>query len=261
MTDSKNKPVVLCFSGLDPTGGAGIQADIEAISAQHAHVASIITALTIQDTRNVYGFEPVNAELIKKQADAIFNDMSISAIKIGMLGSIEVTEAVHSIIKKHPHIPVIFDPVLAAGGGSELASEDLITVIKNLIIPFSFLLTPNTIEARKLTNENDLNKAADILLSLGTKNILLTGTHAETRHVNHKLFYNKSEIKEFSYSRLNAEYHGSGCTLTASLAALISHQQKIEMATQHALDYCHETLIHANQLGQGQLIPQRNITL
>jgi len=259
MTEPHLKPVVLCFSGLDPSGGAGIQADIEAISAQHAHATSIITALTVQDTTNVYEFKSVNADLISKQAEAIFNDFNISTIKIGMLGDIKVVEAIHNILIKHPDIPVIFDPILAAGGGTNLVNKEIVNAINKLILPCCFIITPNIIEAQKLTNETDLNNAAEKLLNYGTKNILITGTHADTRQVEHKLFGNDSSVKIFSYSRLKNKYHGSGCTLTASIAALIAHQQTIEMATHHALDYCYETLVHANKLGQGQLIPQRKL--
>jgi len=259
MPGSQNKPVVLCFSGLDPTGGAGIQADIEAIIAHHAHPASIITTLTVQDTHNVYDFEIVKPALIIKQAETILNDMNIAAIKIGMLGSAEVAKAIHYILKKHPDIPVIFDPILAAGGGTELASEELIETIVEFIVPLCFMITPNTHEAQKLTHNSNLDKAAEKLLSHGAKNILITGTHADTKRVEHKLFSNDSFLKTYYYSRLEKEYHGSGCTLAASIAGLIAHKQGLEMAIHHALDYCYETLVHANQIGQGQLIPQRKL--
>ena len=259
MPGPQHKPVVLCFSGLDPTGGAGIQADIEAINAHHAHPTSIITALTIQDTHNVHDFEIVNPALIIKQAEAILNDIHVSAIKIGMLGSAEVAKAIHFILRKHPHIPVIFDPILAAGGGTELASEDLIESIVEYIAPFCFMMTPNTHEAEKLTHNSKLDKAAEKLLSYGAKNILITGTHADTKKVEHKLFSKNSSLKTYYYSRLDNEYHGSGCTLAASIASLIAHGQGLEMAIHHALDYCYETLVHANQIGQGQLIPQRKL--
>jgi hydroxymethylpyrimidine/phosphomethylpyrimidine kinase len=257
MPPPKNKPVVLCFSGLDPTGGAGIQADIEAIASHHAHAASIITALTVQDTHNVYAVEPVNAQLITEQADTVLDDIEVSAIKIGMLSSTNIALAIHHIIKKHPHIPVIFDPVLAAGGGTELADTELIHAIIELIVPLCFIITPNTLEAQKLTHENKPNKAAQKLLNHGAKNVLITGTHAPTQQVEHKLFYNHALLNTYYYSRLENEYHGSGCTLTASIAALIAHQQKTEMAIQHALDYSYASLVHANKLGSGQLIPQR----
>ena len=253
------KPVVLCFSGLDPTGGAGIQADIEAIHAQHAHAASIVTALTIQDTHNVHGFETVNAALIEKQAETVLNDMNISAIKIGMLGSCEIILAVHRILKTHPDIPVIFDPVLASGGGTKLSNNELIHAMLELIVPFCLIMTPNTLEAQKLSHENDLDKAADTLLNHGAKNILITGTHADTQNIEHKLYCNDSLLSAYYYSRLENEYHGSGCTLAASIAAQIAYHQDIKSAVPHALDYCYETLIHANPLGQGQLIPHRQL--
>ena len=114
-----SKPVVLCFSGLDPTGGAGIQADIEAINSQGCHAAAVITALTVQDTHNVHHFECVESQLILRQARAVLHDMNISAIKIGMLGSAAIADVIHCILREHPLIPVILDPVLAAGGGSQ----------------------------------------------------------------------------------------------------------------------------------------------
>jgi hydroxymethylpyrimidine/phosphomethylpyrimidine kinase len=259
MPDYKTKPVVLCFSGLDPTGGAGIQADIEAINAQHAHAASIITTLTIQDTHNVHDFESVAANLITKQAEAVLNDIHISAIKIGMLADISVVKAVHNILKRHPDIPVVFDPILAAGGGTDTSNQELIDVIIELIVPFCFMLTPNIMEAQKLTGKKDLDKAAEKLLNHGAQNVLITGTHADTKQIEHKLFYNNSLLKSYYYSRLDNEYHGSGCTLAASIAALIAHKQEVGTAIHQALDYCYETLVHANQLGTGQLIPQRKL--
>jgi len=257
MVELNSKPVVLCFSGLDPTGGAGIQADIETINALHAHTASIVTTLTVQDTHNVHDFEAVSASMITKQAEAVLNDINISAIKIGMLSSIETIIAIHNILKSQHNIPVIFDPILAAGGGKDLSSQKLIHAIIELIVPFCFIITPNTMEAQKLTNKTDLDKAAEKLLNHGAKNVLITGTHADTQQVEHKLFYNNSPLKTYYYSRLENEYHGSGCTLAASIAALLAHQQEIEFVIPHALDYCYETLVHANKLGQGQLIPHR----
>lgn len=259
MSQYKSKPIVLCFSGLDPSGGAGIQADIEAISAQQAHASVIATALTVQDTHNIHGVEPVDGELITRQADAIFNDFNISVIKIGLLNDIKTTTAIHHILKKHSHIPVVFDPILAAGGGTELASKELIDAFIELIIPLCFIITPNILEAQKLSREKNIDRAAEKLFSHGAKNILITGTHADTQHVSHKLFYNESFTKTYDYSRLKNEYHGSGCTLTASIAALLGHQQKTEIAVHNALDYCYETLVHASKLGQGQYIPQRNL--
>lgn len=253
-----NKPIVLCFSGLDPTGGAGIQADIEAISAHDAHATPIVTALTIQDTHNVQHYESVSDDILIQQAHAVLNDMKISAIKIGMLGDIKIAEAIHHIIKDYPDIPVIFDPILAAGGGANLSKEALIDAINLLIVPYCYIITPNIPEAELLTQETDHKKAAYQLMERGCENVLITGTHAQTQHVEHKLYSEGKLQTTFAYQRLEREYHGSGCTLTSSIASLIAHKHDALHAVHIALDFCHETLKHAQSLGNGQLIPNRS---
>lgn len=248
------KPIVLCFSGLDPSGGAGIQADIEAINAMGAHAASIITCLTQQDTKNVYELSPVDPQLISKQAKIIFKDMPVKLIKIGLIGSAEIAQAIADILQQHPQIPVLLDPVLAAGGGNSLASDTLIDVIKSTIIPRCRLITPNIPEARRLTyNASDLLQA---LPPLGAEACLLTGSHADTQDVKHTLIM-PHQIHEWSYPRLPQEYHGSGCTLAASIAALMAKGLDTPSACKQALDYTYLTLQSAQPLGQGQWIPQR----
>jgi len=172
-------PVVLCFSGLDPTGGAGIQADIESIAKHGCHTAPVITANTVQDTHNVISFKTVDASLILKQARAVLKDMPVSAIKIGMLGSGETAEAIYTLFKQYPDIPVIMDPVLVAGGGSSLAQKNLIDAINTLILPHTTILTPNIPEASLLTNTKiQPETAAQLLNRMGAQYVLLTGTHA-----------------------------------------------------------------------------------
>lgn len=254
----KTRPVVLCFSGLDPTGGAGIQADIEAINSHSCHATPIITALTIQDTHNVQHFEIVSPQLLRKQAETVLGDMKVSAIKIGMLGSVSIADAVHCVLRKHPDIPVILDPILAAGGGGELADEHLIEAINKLILPYTLITTPNTIEAKRLAHSNCKNmQCIHELAKTGVKYVLLTGTHDDTDQVQHRLFKGDELISDFHYARLDNSYHGSGCTLAASLAALIAQGVDIVNATQNALDYSYHTLTHAHSLGGGQLIPNR----
>lgn len=253
-------PVVLCFSGLDPTGGAGIQADIESIAKHGCHAAPVITANTVQDTHNVISFKTVDASLILKQARAVLKDMPVSAIKIGMLGSGETAEAIYTLFKQYPDIPVIMDPVLVAGGGSSLAQKNLIDAINTLILPHTTILTPNIPEASLLTNTKiQPETAAQLLNKMGAQYVLLTGTHASNPDVLHKLYYKTQLQKTFKYKRLKNEYHGSGCTLAASLAALIAHKMEPINACQNALDFVYKSLLHANALGGGQLIPNRNI--
>jgi len=253
-------PVVLCFSGLDPTGGAGIQADIEAIAKHGCHAAPIITANTVQDTNNVISFKPVDASLILKQARTVLKDMPVSAIKIGMLGSGETAEAIYTLFRQYSDIPVILDPVLVAGGGSSLAQKNLIDAINTLIVPHTYILTPNVPEAQLLANlKNKPESAALLLNKMGAKYVLLTGTHTQNPDVIHKLYFKSKIQKTFTYKRLNNEYHGSGCTLAASLAALIAQKMEPINACQNALDFTYKALINANSLGNGQLIPNRNL--
>jgi len=253
-------PVVLCFSGLDPTGGAGIQADIESIAKHGCHAAPIVTAITVQDTHNVVSFKPVDASMILKQARTILKDMPVSAIKIGMLGSGETVEAIYTLFRQHNDIPVILDPVLAAGGGTPLLKKNLIDAINTLIIPHTYIMTPNIPEALQLTNtKTQPETAAKVLNKMGAENVLLTGTHAKNFDVIHKLYSQYEIQKFFKYRRLNNEYHGSGCTLAASLAALVAHRMEPINACQNALDFTYKSLLNANSLGGGQLIPDRNI--
>jgi len=253
-------PVVMCFSGLDPTGGAGIQADIESIAQHGCHAAPIITANTVQDTHNVMSFKTVDTDMILEQARTILKDMPISAIKIGMLGSGDTAEAIYTLLKQYRDIPVIFDPVLAAGGGSSLSQKNLIDAITTLILPHTLILTPNIPEALLLTSsKNRPEAAAELLNKMGAKYVLLTGTHSNSPDITHKLYFDSENLKSYSYKRLENEYHGSGCTLAASLAAQIAQKMNPINACQTALDFTYNSLIQANALGHGQLIPDRNL--
>ena len=258
MNSSQKKNTVLCFSGLDATGGAGIQADIEAIAAQGAHAAPVITALTVQDTQRLVHYESVTPDLIIQQARAVLEDMPVSAIKIGMLGDVAIAEAIHSILQDYADIPVIYDPVLAAGGGGSMASNNLVEAVENLIIPLCFLLTPNIDELHQLAREADTDEAAAMeLLSLGAEYVLVTGSHASTRNIQHFLYGNHRQLHCYSAKRLDHEYHGSGCTLASSIAALIAQGHEISQCIHRAQDYTWQTLQQAQRLGMGQLIPDR----
>ena len=258
MNSRYKKNTVLCFSGLDATGGAGIQADIEAIAAQGAHAAPVVTALTVQDTRRVTLFETVAANIIIQQARAVLEDMPVSAIKIGMLGDVAVTEAIHTILKDYTEIPVIYDPVLAGGGGGELANENLVEAVQALVLPLSYLVTPNIPELHALAREADTDEAAAMeLLSMGTEYVLVTGSHANSKDIQHNLYGNHRCLNTYTAERLDQEFHGSGCTLASSLAALIAQGHEISQSIHRAQDYTLQSLKNAQRLGMGQLIPDR----
>lgn len=263
---SCTKPVVLCFSGHDPSGGAGIQADIEAIAAQGAHAVTVITALTCQDSSHVHSFKALDATQLQHQAETLFNDMSIAAIKIGMTASVEVVVAISNIIKQHSDIAVIFDPVLASGGGDDLSANDLVTAINSHLVPYCDLITPNIPEALKLTNQladqaaditDNIELAANALLSAGCKSVLVTGTHSDTDKITHRLFQAKQMQEDFHNSRLPDEYHGSGCTLASSIAGLIARGNNSRDAIRQALDYTFQSLQYSHNPGKGQRFPNR----
>lgn len=258
MQENNSPPVVLVFAGLDPTGGAGLSADIEAIISQGCHAAPIATALTVQNTHNVLGVGQVDAMLVIEQARALLDDMPIGVIKIGMLGSVAMVEAIHSLLRDVPQIPVVLDPVLRAGGGGDLANGELIDAMRELLIPQTTILTPNSPEARRLAPDADnLSACALSLLEQGSEYVLITGTHEPTKDVENLLFGGHRLLETYTWPRLPGSYHGSGCTLAASIAGLLAQGQEPMSAIHQAQDYTWQTLEQAYRLGTGQMIPNR----
>ncbi|MCB1666080.1 MAG: hydroxymethylpyrimidine/phosphomethylpyrimidine kinase [Pseudomonadales bacterium] len=257
-TENTNKPRVLCFSGLDPSGGAGIQADIEALFSAGCHCLPVVTSLTVQDSRNVLSAEAVAPALLVQQARAVLEDVSVQAIKIGLLGSIQSMEVIHTILKDYPRIPVVLDPILWAGGGYEFSSDDVASAMKSLLLPLTHVLTPNTRELEALSPFADTQDAgAAALLELGCKHVLLTGTHADTSNVVNSLYTDHTPVQRFEWPRLPHEYHGSGCTLAASLAAYLAHGFAIGEAARRAQQYTWESLQAGSRPGFGQWLPNR----
>jgi hydroxymethylpyrimidine/phosphomethylpyrimidine kinase len=252
-----NRPVVLCFSGHDPSGGAGVQADIETLVSQQCHAASIITALTEQDTRNVKKLIPQRPDDIISQAATLLADLPVKAIKIGLIGHHDTAAAIQTILTGHPQIPVVLDPVLAAGGGAELASEKLIAAITGLLLPCTTVLTPNSEEARRLTGLSDLQECGLALLDKGCDYVLITGTHETSPAVCNQLFHDGRLLETFTWGRLPASYHGSGCTLASAVAGLIAQGLDPFQAATEAQDYTWHALEAAYQPGQGQHNPNR----
>lgn len=255
---SQKIPTVLVFSGLDPSGGAGIQADIEALSSHGCHACPVITALTTQDTRDIKQVVPVNADLLREQAQTILDDIQIDAIKIGLISDIDIVQSIHDIISSLDNIPVIFDPILASGADTRLNSHDVQLAMKEQLFPFTTILTPNSKEARILAPQADnLDACAISLLDNGCEFVLLTGTHEPSEKVCNTLYGNNRMLEQFYWPRLKGEYHGSGCTLAASIAGLIAQGNEPLSAVHEAQEYSWQSLKQAYPIGQGQLIPNR----
>ncbi|MCC6301208.1 MAG: hydroxymethylpyrimidine/phosphomethylpyrimidine kinase [Gammaproteobacteria bacterium] len=251
-------PVVIAVSGADPTGGAGIQADIEALVSMGCHTAPVITALTVQDTQRFMGFEPVSPMVLIQQIRAVLEDMEVAAVKLGMLGSVGVVEAVHTILKDYPRLPVVLDPVLRSGSGGELATDEVRDALVELLLPLTTVLTPNSLEARALAPEADsLEACAHALAGRGAEFVLVTGTHEATPGVVNTLYGNGRLIDSYGWERLPGTYHGSGCTLAAAIAGLLAHGAEPMHAVREAQEYTWETLKQGYRIGMGQHIPNR----
>jgi len=251
-------PVVMAFSGLDPTGGAGLQADIEALASVGCHAAPVATCLTVQNTHNVIEVSPVDSSLLIAQARAVLEDMPVQAFKVGLLPSVELVEVLYSVFRDYPDIPVILDPVLSAGGGTELTTRSTTEAIQALLLPLTDVLTPNSIEARKLAQTADtLEASAYSLLAQGCKHVLVTGAHEQTDEVINCLYANNRLLQKYHWPRLPQHYHGSGCTLASAIAGLLAQGQEPLSAIHEAQRYTWSTLKHGYRSGMGQLIPDR----
>jgi len=256
-------PIVLSFAASDPTGGAGIQADILTLAGLGCHPASVITALTVQDTAGVEGLLPVDAGWIADQARALLEDMPAAAFKLGMLASVEAIAAIAEIISDYPGVPLVFDPVLASGRGDQFASEDMIDAMLELLLPHTTVLTPNSLEARRLAASDEegdspgLAECARRLLGTGCGFVLVTGTHENSEQVLNTLYGSRGVVRSDRWPRLPGSYHGSGCTLASAIAAHLALGCAVDEAVAQAQEYTWQALQAGFRPGMGQFLPNR----
>jgi len=234
-----------------------VQADLEAVVSHQCHSVSVITALTEQDTLNVTKLIPQKPGQIISQAATLMADVPVKVIKIGLVGHAQTVQAIASIIRQHPDIPVVLDPVLAAGGGTDFSDEALIKAIVDLLLPLTTILTPNSEEARRLTGLQDLTECGFSLLEKGCRYVLITGTHEKSEAVSNLLFHGGRVAETYTWNRLPFSYHGSGCTLAASIAALLALGLDVIDAISEAQEYTWNALASGFQPGKGQHIPNR----
>lgn len=257
-------PIVLTFGATDPSGGAGLQADILTIASMGCHPLTVVTAITVQDTGGVDDILPIDAEWVSDQARAVLEDMPVAAFKIGLLGSVENIAAIAEVISDYPDIPLVFDPVLASGRGDELTDEDMLDALRELLLPQTTILTPNSIEARRLIQDEDndednpdLAECAKRIVQLGCEYVLVTGTHEHTPKVINTLYGESGIVRSDSWARLSGIYHGSGCTLASAIAALLANGLSMNEAVKEAQEFTWQALKYAFRPGMGQHIPDR----
>jgi hydroxymethylpyrimidine/phosphomethylpyrimidine kinase len=257
-------PIVLTFAATDPSSGAGLQADVLTIASMGCHPLSVVTAITVQDSRGVDDVQPIDSDWVVDQARAVLEDMPVAAFKIGLLGSVENIAAIAEIISDYPDIPLVFDPVLASGRGDELANEDMIDALRELLLPQTTILTPNSMEARRLVQDEDnesddpnLAECSKRIIQLGCEYVLITGTHENTPKVVNALYGERGLLRSDTWPRLPGIYHGSGCTLASAIAALLANGLPMEEAVREAQEYTWEALKYGFRPGMGQHIPDR----
>jgi len=263
-------PCVMTFAATDPSGGAGMQADILALASIGCHPLSVVTGITVQDTVGVDGVMALDADWINDQARAILEDVQVSAFKLGLLGSVENVAVIAEIMADYPDVPLLIDPILTSGRGDDLTNEEMQAAMCELLFPQATLITPNSLEARRLAfydeseeiKHTSLDECAQRLLALGTEYVMITGTHERTTDVVNSLYggniqTENSLIKAYHWERLSGSYHGSGCTLTSAIAACLAHGLTMEEAIQEAQEYTWQTLKNAFRPGMGQFIPDR----
>jgi hydroxymethylpyrimidine/phosphomethylpyrimidine kinase len=255
-------PIVLAFAASDPSGGAGLQADLLTLASMGCHPLSVVTALTVQDTAGVENILPIDSDWVADQARCLLEDMQIDAIKIGVLGSVENIAAIAEIVSDYPGVPVVLDPVLASGRGDELASDEMMHALAELLLPHTTLLTPNSMEARRLAEGDDdvepsLAQCAERLIVAGCDHVLITGTHEATPQVVNTLYAKSGVVRSDSWPRLPGKYHGSGCTLASAIAAMLASGLTLADAAREAQEYTWQSLAKAYRPGMGQSIPDR----
>lgn len=260
-TDPAYPPLVLTFAASDPSGGAGMQADLLTLSSMGCHPLSVITALTVQDTIGVEGVLAIDSDWVADQARALLEDMPVDAFKVGVLGSIENIAAIAEIVSDYPEVPLVLDPVLASGRGDELATDDMAQAMRELLLPQTTILTPNSMEARRLADLDDddasLFDCAAKLVEAGSEYVLVTGTHEATAQVVNTLYGKSGIVRSDTWPRLPHKYHGSGCTLASAIAAMLANGLELAEAVREAQDYTWHALEKAYRPGMGQHLPDR----
>jgi hydroxymethylpyrimidine/phosphomethylpyrimidine kinase len=202
--------------------------------------------------------QPVPADSVTAQAEAVLADCQVAVIKIGLIGDAVIAAALISLLQSRPEIPVVLDPVLTAGGGRDLANQTLLEIISNQLLPLCSLITPNSPEARRLCHADlPLEDAARKLLSKGAKAVLITGTHENTNQVTNRLYDRTGLLDASHWERLPGEYHGSGCTLTSAIAAGLARGLSLLEAVRKGQAYSWQSLQQGFHGGRCQALPNR----
>lgn len=251
-------PIALTIAGSDSGGGAGIQADLKAFSAMGVYGASVLTALTAQNTLGVTAIHDVPIDFVTAQMDAVYSDLAVVSTKIGMLSQTSIIEAVATGLEKHRVRQIVLDPVMVTTSGSLLLSDDAIESLKKTLLPMADLITPNLFEAAVLLGEEPaMDKAgmeaqARQMLEIGAKAVLLKGGHFDSETAD-DLYLSPNDRRWYSAKRVQTKNtHGTGCTLSAAIAAGLAKANSMPEAIEDAKQYLSHAIARADELSIGQ---------
>jgi len=249
---------VLTIAGSDSGGGAGIQADLKTFSALGCFGTSAITAITVQNTRGVTGIQSILPEIVQGQIKAVMDDIKPSAIKIGMVHSAELVQAIAQTLREYPQVPVVLDPVMVATSGDKLIQDETIAVLKKELFPLATIVTPNLDEAQILTgqslqNLDDMKKAALLLLETECNSVLVKGGHLKGPQL-FDVYRDQSGVEEILESTaINTNNtHGTGCSLSSAIAAYLAQGKSLIQAIKEAKDYVHQAIENGQDVKTGE---------
>ncbi|KQW31962.1 hydroxymethylpyrimidine/phosphomethylpyrimidine kinase [Rhizobium sp. Root274] len=248
---------VLSIAGSDPSGGAGIQADLKAISARGCYAMAALTALTAQNTQGVSAVRPLDPDFVEEQIRMVFADIQVDAVKIGMIANAGIAEAVARALEPHRGVPIVLDPVMIAKGGAALLDPTAVTVLKRRLLPLATLLTPNLPEAAALLNEAEardretMAAQAQRLAILGPTAVLMKGGHLAGRDSPDCLL-SGDDVTWFEATRIaSGNTHGTGCSLSSAIAAELAKGRPLAKAVGSAKDWLQQAIAMADRLEVG----------
>lgn len=249
---------VLSIAGSDSGGGAGIQADLKTISALGGFGTTAITSVTVQNTIGVTNVFNLPGNIVAEQIEAVISDIYPDAIKIGMISTFHIAQAIATKLNKYHEIPVVLDPVMIATSGDKLIADETIAFLQSDLLPICTLITPNTNEAEvlanvKIKNVEDMKSAAEIIQNLGAKNVLIKGGHIIGETVKDFLLLENKEVHVFENKYIKTQnLHGTGCTLSSAIACYLAQNFSIEMAVDKSISYVHQAILHGKDLKIGE---------
>jgi hydroxymethylpyrimidine/phosphomethylpyrimidine kinase len=251
-------PIALTIAGSDSSGGAGIQADLKTFSALGVYGASVITALTAQNTMGVTAIHDVPASFVTQQMDAVFGDLTVGAVKIGMLSQPEIIAAVAAGLGRHRQRNIVLDPVMISTTGHRLIAPEAIDALRRVLIPRALILTPNLAEAAALLDtavaedEAAMRRQAERLLALGSGAVLVKGGHGSGRESVDVYFDGTAELRLPAPRIVTRNTHGTGCTLSAAIAAGLARRLALTEAVVEAKAYVTLAIAAADELAIGK---------